>query len=55
MIKTLRSLVAEHPEWVDLPLTVCRSDGELDYVGAAGAVDLGVGENHELVVIFSAN
>ena len=33
MIYTLRKIMLEHPEWADLPLTICKEDGELDYIG----------------------
>jgi hypothetical protein len=23
----------EHPDWADLPITICKEDGELDYIG----------------------
>lgn len=35
---TLRQLVVRHPEWLDLELTVGRSDGGLDFIDAAGSV-----------------
>ena len=35
---TPRQLLSQHPEWADLPMAVYRSDGGLDYVGAAGSV-----------------
>jgi hypothetical protein len=30
---SLRRLIAEHPEWADLPLVVYREDGDYDFVG----------------------
>lgn len=35
---TLRTLLAEHPEWGDLPLAVGLSDGNVDFIGWAGSV-----------------
>lgn len=37
---TLRTLLAEHPEWADLPLAVGLSDGNVDFIGEdwAGSV-----------------
>lgn len=31
---TLRQLLAEHPEWADLPIVVYTPSGEYSYVGA---------------------
>lgn len=64
---TLRQLLAEHPEWADLPLAVYTENGELDYVGCAGSVyqgedyidpDMDVSDPRNVkidVLIFSAN
>lgn len=35
---TLRTLLAEHPEWGDLPLAAGLSDGSVDFIGWAGSV-----------------
>jgi hypothetical protein len=35
---TLREIIEQHPEWLDLPVAVYRSDGEYDYVGGSGTV-----------------
>jgi hypothetical protein len=35
---TLKQLLEQHPEWADLPMAILRIDGEIDYIGAAGAV-----------------
>lgn len=35
---TLRTLLAEHPEWADLPIAAGKEDGTMDYVGWAGSV-----------------
>lgn len=51
---TLTELITQHPEWANLPLTVYRPDGELDYVGASGAVYEGE-YNGEKVLIFAGN
>lgn len=62
MIKTLRTLIAEHPDWLDYPLVVYCPDGHYDYVGAAGSVylhdemtDEQGNPTDEKVVVFSAN
>lgn len=39
--KTLREILEEHPEWVDLPVGVYRVDGGIDFVGCSGMVYLG--------------
>ncbi len=54
---TLRELVAQHPEWLDLDLCILRGDGELDFVGAAGSVYVDEHEeNGEVtnVIVFAA-
>ncbi len=33
---TIRELYEQHPEWRDLPITICGSDGRLDYLSGAG-------------------
>jgi hypothetical protein len=39
MIITIKELLKQHPEWIDLPITIYRpNDGNLDWVGAAGSV-----------------
>jgi hypothetical protein len=35
---TLRSLLEDHPEWAELPLVVCTSDGNYDWIDGAGSV-----------------
>lgn len=35
---TLRTLLAEHPEWADLPIGVSHADGHVDIVDWAGSV-----------------
>lgn len=35
---TLRELVIQYPEWLDLDIGVLRNDGSIDFVGAAGSV-----------------
>ena len=42
---TLRSLLANHPDWADLPITVYCPDGHLDFVGdrRADPPELGAG------------
>jgi len=37
---TLRTLLKEHPEWADLPITVYEADGHLATVGDDGSVYL---------------
>ena len=32
-VYTLRKLLELHPEWADLPITICKEDGDLDFVG----------------------
>lgn len=52
---TLEELYLEHPEWRTLPLVVHKTEGTYDYVGAAGDVYEGVGDEGEPVVVFAAN
>lgn len=51
---TLRELVDQHPEWLDLELTVYSNSGELDFVGGSGNVyeDTYQGET---VIVFTGN
>ena len=35
---TLKQLLIEHPEWGDHELVIIDSNGDYDYVGAAGMV-----------------
>jgi hypothetical protein len=37
---TLKTLLADHPEWGDLPITVYETDGHLATVGGDGSVYL---------------
>ena len=37
---TLKTLLADHPEWADLPITVYEPDGHLATVGGDGSVYL---------------
>jgi hypothetical protein len=52
---TLQELYDKNPGWRTLPLTVYRSDGEIDYVGASGGVYEGEGSDGELVLVFASN
>lgn len=36
--QTLKTLLAAHPDWGDLPLVIYTPDGFYDWVGGAGAV-----------------
>lgn len=37
---TLRDIVDQHPEWLDLEVGILREDGDIDFVGASGDVML---------------
>ncbi len=37
-METLKSLLAEHPEWGDLPIVVYTPDGRYDWLGGAAGV-----------------
>ena len=52
---TLKSLIEEHPEWADLPITVYCSDGLLDYLGASGTVEVVEDDEYGLALIISGN
>jgi len=59
MTKTLKELLAKHPEWADLPIAVSdQASGEYHYVGASGAVydsiDDDRGPNFK-VLVFTGN
>lgn len=54
-LKTLRDIIQEHPEWLDIPIGIYTESGEYDYVGARGFVYEGEGEDGKPVVVFSAN
>lgn len=34
----MRDLLAEHPDWIDLPLGILLADGSIDFVGLSGDV-----------------
>ena len=55
---TLEEIIKEHPDWINYPVAVLRSDGLLDYVGASGNVNLLQDEEDGkefLVVVFNGN
>jgi hypothetical protein len=54
MSGTLRELLAEHPEWADLPVAVGDSVGELYYIDGNGMVYVSEDEGKP-VLIFDTN
>ena len=59
-IVTLRQLMEEHPDWLDIPLAVYAPDGIYHYVGASGDVYLAEDDSEEdledkRVIVFSGN
>jgi hypothetical protein len=51
---TLKELLAEHPEWADLPIAVSDSVGELYYIDGNGTVYVAVDEGKP-ILIFGTN
>lgn len=57
-MKTLRDIVTEHPEWLDLPIAVLTRDGYYDYIEGAGNVysdEDSEQEGQGPIVVFSPN
>jgi len=54
-IETLNSLLAKHPEWADLPITISDSVGELTYLGANAFVFDLIDDDGQKVLVFSGN
>ena len=53
---TLKEILAEHPEWADLPVAVYRVDGEHELVGESATVyEYEDEETKEKFVIFAGN
>lgn len=55
MVETIKSLLEKHPDWADLPIAVCREDGNIDYIGVAGLVYEFETDEKEKVLMFSGN
>lgn len=56
MATTLRKLLEENPDWIDLDIALMREDGSLDYVGDSGLVWVQPGEDGTArVLVFSTN
>ena len=52
---TLAELINQHPEYADLPITVMRTDGELDYVDAAASYFVVETDDEGPVLVFAQN
>ncbi len=52
---TLREIVAEHPEWLDLEIVVYQSNGDYAFVGASGTVYVDDAMEPNPVVVFAGN
>ena len=37
-MNTLRDIITEHPEWLDLPVAILNRDGYYDYIEGSGMV-----------------
>ena len=58
MRKTLRQIIAEHPDWLDLTVGVYTPNGSIDFVGENGTVYKSTDEVDGLtfpVLVFAAN
>lgn len=58
MTRTLRELMAKHPEWADLPIVVSDSEAEYHYIGASGDVYDSIDEGEDppiKVLVFTGN
>lgn len=52
---TLQELYDKNPYWRNMPLTIYRSDGVIEYVGQSADVYEGEGENGEPIIVFAGN